>query len=1030
MPEKYDTLFARAAIHNKLFSAEQARALLVRVQPGQTLAQISIDAKLVARETAEKIIALLNEKQAAGHPPLAAPKGTSVRVQPPSAQAPAAPAKAGGAASVRTSGTSPGVKTSGTNPAAKKSETNPGKKGQTEVRKRSGTSVAVGDRKTTTKIEKKSSKLPLVIAVVLVLVGGGIGIFFATRKDGKKPTGPQTSQTGEPKKEEPKKEEPKKEEPKKEEPKKEEPKKEEPKKDPEREYMLQRLAEKRKVAGENLAGAKQRLETARAEERAKADAFRKRMSLHQVRIQLTSGLTHSSAVLQEFSFDSILVKTPGGEISIPWVLVNSETTVELAKLIFPDDLFERGRFLTSRKLWKEASDAFAEAARKDEDLQSKTEDILKVLKRLIEGQGTFSGNARRLGPDALLLTYDFSKKEQLGDFLGPAPKLENGVLELPEGRWRLSDLEYTHELEVEMRVKTSAKIGLAFHGCTLEIGTESVLKQKNKDVAKGTGFKADAEAKLRLSVRGAKVELYVDGKKALEAEVPMEGGQVAGIGPFFFGSRGGASKMMPPFTVRGAVDGNDLQKRFAEIEILVRRVTSGDLDAIQADIEKEKEDKVLGKRATYQIQDLSANDQYFVFRIPDLASYDALKERMIEFLNVGAYVGLLDELNQMIEKHPTVPSLHHFKGLYFRRFGDTDEAQKHFQKALEIFPDFYEAMAGLAEIHLYQFEFDEGLKLLSRAIELRPDYATAYALRATSRYSRDLKYDASTADDFDLAHELDPGDDRTVDFRRAVKTEARGPRDVGCIYEHETEHYRVITDIGDQAARDYGVRLEAAFQHFKEYAKDLYDGKYRRKPRVAIFNTSEAYYTYNELISTDRSTNTLGIFRRIYDELVLFEDTNLERSLVTLHHEQFHHFMSLITDKRIPYWYNEGIADYMGGTKIENGKVVKTGVVLPDELGGVRFLLATNYFFPFEDIMNQAPGEFYSGQVGLKYAQAWSMIHFFHHHEGGKYRSLNDRYLKLLVEGKSRREAYDAVFKDVAKDLEKEWKAYALKMKP
>ncbi len=80
---------------------------------------------------------------------------------------------------------------------------------------------------------------------------------------------------------------------------------------------------------------------------------------------------------------------------------------------------------------------------------------------------------------------------------------------------------------------------------------------------------------------------------------------------------------------------------------------------------------------------------------------------------------------------------------------------------------------------------------------------------------------------------------------------------------------------------------------------------------------------------------------------------------------------------------------------------------------------------PFEALMKQSPGEFYDGPASFKYAQAWSMIHFFYQYQGGKYRPLIDAYYKALVAGKEIDEAFDAAFgKYDMNELQKEWRSH------
>jgi len=863
-------------------------------------------------------------------------------------------------------------------------------------------------------VRKKNRLLPLAIAGVLLLIGGSLGGYFAFRKPPAPKVGPVVAknESEPPKKVEP----PKKEIP----PKKEDP----PKKPDEHAEFLTRLEEKKKRATETLAECWKDLRTKRAAEDKVREEFRKRMEKRRVTIKLISGKTYQNVVLRDFNFDEIEIQAEQTE-TLSWILITPESTMTLANVIFADNPYDRGRLLTSRKLWKEAREAFAAAAKIDE-FAEKTGEILEILDKLIAGEGAFHGSARQIGNNGLLLTYDFKKEEQLADFPGSAPaKIENGVLTLPAGIWMLSDLKFTDELDVELKARFTGKLVFSVHGCKLEVGTESLLTKDKNEIAKGTGHKGDTEAQLRIAIRGPKVELYLGSQRALEATVPVDDPK-SPIGAFHFGVDDGTAKVSAPFIARGNLDPNDLQKRFAEIEILVRRAASGEMDSLEADIRAEREAKVLGKRAEYEV-DLSANDSYFTFRLPNLAIYDEIRTRMIDFLNGSPTENLLENLEDVIQKHADVPGLHYFRGLYSANLGDMDEARTSFAKALELFPEFYEAMVGMARTCLWDCDFKQGLDWLDKALEQKPDNATAHAMRAMMRYGRDLKLEEATLDDLDIAYTLDSSDESSVEYRRSIRAEAKGPGHLGCIYSYESEHYRIVTDISEKAAKEYAERLETAFAWYGQYVGDLYKGQFHRKPRVAVFNTREAYYTYNELISLGRrAENTLGLYRLEFYELALFEEPNLQRSLNTLYHEAFHHFVTLFMSKRFPYWLNEGIADYMGGMTIEGGKILRKGEVLKEESQYIQMQIRMGAYPSFEKIMMMSPAEFYTG---YNYPQAWSMIHFFHHAEDGKHRPLFDRYVRLLVEGKTRKEAFEAVFKDSAADLQKEWEGYVGKLK-
>jgi len=237
----------------------------------------------------------------------------------------------------------------------------------------------------------------------------------------------------------------------------------------------------------------------------------------------------------------------------------------------------------------------------------------------------------------------------------------------------------------------------------------------------------------------------------------------------------------------------------------------------------------------------------------------------------------------------------------------------------------------------------------------------------------------------------------------------------------------VMTDMSREKTELYGARLEAAYRHFAEAFKDSFkEDPSRPKPRVAIFNTREAYLTYGELTLSGRQEWTLGYFHPLFRELLLFEDVDLDATLHTLYHEAFHHFLSLLVP-RPPFWYNEGIAEYMGAIRVEaskkEAKVVEKAKLLGGRLtvlkAGMRFAL------PFKQIMLETPGQFYSGPVSFKYAQAWAMVHFFYEGAQGRHRPRIEAYFRALRDGKDASAAFEAGFADADLDgLQKEWSDY------
>ncbi len=1089
MQKNYDVIFAKAAIHNKLIPVEKAKELLKSLPEGKSFAVVAIEKNLIPRETAEKLIRKINDISSAQHPAVPKSAGVHTRKRGPSQAIPAVPkgtrvrprknvsskalpdvpkgtrvlprknvsSKAlpdvpkGTRVRPRknvSSGTLPDVP-KGTRVRPRKnvsSGTLPDVPKGTRVRPRrnvsSGALPAVPEG-TRTRFrnapKEKSKKLFLLIGgAAIVLVGLVIGIAVAL--SGNDPSKPEKPVLADAPKEEPVKDPlPGPEEKPDPDPDPEPDPVPEVKKNPaleERNRFYQKLKEQTGEAKETLEEYWAELREKRAAAEAQAAQFRKRFEGRRMTIQLVSGRSYPDARLIDFSFDSLRVKT-GSELDIGWSLIAPATTRKVARIVYPDQPFERGRFLTARKLWTDAKAAFEEALEKEdeyEDYEFQVKEIVPILDKLIAGEGAFQGSAVRMGKTGLELTYDFSDGKQADDFLGTDVRIADGKMVCTKGYVQLSNLNFTTELDARMNLVLPEAIYFMIRNVRLELGKELILRnmRDKSELVKGKGIPPGKERKLRVWVRNNKLEFHVDGKKVLSGELPVKEGDLTRLGPFRFEVKKGEATFSAPLVVRGELDPNDLRKRFAEVEVLIQRATAGDLEDIEMELEKAREERVLGTHSGERVN-VSANGLFFVIAPSsssgDLATHGVIKSELASFLQNRTEEGLVEKMDAFLKKFPGLPDIHYYRGLFHLEIGKRDEAKKGFDRALEIFPEFYECLTDRARLHLYDHQYDQGLVLVEKALKMRPDYASAYALRGMLSYAKNQVRNDAVRDDLDIASTLDPKDNEITSHKRAIETESKGPRYLGCIHEYESEHYRVVTDISEEAAREYARRLEAAFGWYREYLKKVYPGEPDRKPRVAVFNTREAYYTYNELIGAQRRENTLGIFRQWYNELVLFEDAEIDKSLTTLYHEAFHHFMSISSKHTMPYWFNEGMADYMGGMTIQGGKVRKKGRVLGDEFRVIRQALKRGFYLPFEKIMTQSPAQFYSGQVGFKYSQSWSMCHFFHHAEKGKYRPLLDRYFLLLHSGKHRQEAFDEVFGGKTKGLEREWKKYVLSLK-
>jgi hypothetical protein len=256
--------------------------------------------------------------------------------------------------------------------------------------------------------------------------------------------------------------------------------------------------------------------------------------------------------------------------------------------------------------------------------------------------------------------------------------------------------------------------------------------------------------------------------------------------------------------------------------------------------------------------------------------------------------------------------------------------------------------------------------------------------------------------------------------RRILRRITEGPpwsRDK--TFVKETAHYIVKSDISEKAVAFYAQHLEAIYGMYRKQFG--YKAEQKHKARAYVFETREGYMTYAELSTHHRPESTLGYYHPHYRELLIFEGLDREKTLRVLYHEGFHQFLHQLIEKP-PYWFNEGVAEFFGATRL----------VQEGRLRNVKALLDTNYLKRFKDLLRSASRKsFYSGHVGANYAQAWSVIHFFFHYQGGKYAPFIRDYYKVLRDGGTAEEAYETAFKRANLSImEREWKAYVRALEP
>ncbi len=764
-------------------------------------------------------------------------------------------------------------------------------------------------------------------------------------------------------------------------------------------------------------------------------------------VSLATGMAEQRVRVTRYDEDGFTLRTvdEGGSVErdYRWHEAPNETALRVKRVALDKkdarDLIELARFCLGRRLFAEAAAAADEAYAADPALRRKAR--LPDLEELARRAQPFRGRFERLGGSLIRLSYDFDTVEELHDFLPLEAEagVGDGALVL-EGdslyRIRLRDIEFEDNLvlEAELRAteESSAVVGVLLGAVDGKSDRSSyiafyspdqgavVLAEAGPDglreLARGAGGKRGH--RIRLTASGGRLGLWLDGRKIGRSVVPPFSGVTVVLGGLVVG--GGFGRVgFDKLEIRGRASRDWVRKTFAEVDAIVARELDEDIL-----MEGELASRELGATDTPEwLGPLSSEDRHGL-AAGDPETLLALKAGR-DFLARGdeGLVPALEAFHDAVQRSPDLAAARYLRALAARMIGEPLLAAFDAARACSLVAEFHEAHALLALALADLGRAKEALEAARRAVRIRPDSGWAYVVLGRALFENQDLRGAQQA--YNVAVALNPGDLEARSLRRHARHVLRGPPWTRS-FESETAHYVLRSNIDATRCRFYADKLEAVHAYYVSLFGRAEDDDHG-KSQVLIFDTAEGYHTYAELTTDDRVESTLGYYHPKYRQLLLYEDkddTAGDETLRVLYHEGFHQFIHAHIPE-IPYWLNEGLAEYFAATTVEDGRVKTTGGILEGRLDELRRGLAAGQALPFARIMTESPEEFYSGYVSLKYAQAWAMIHFFMNGDGGRLRPILDRYVNLLRRGATKEEAFAESFGKVdLRKAQREWQSY------
>lgn len=206
---------------------------------------------------------------------------------------------------------------------------------------------------------------------------------------------------------------------------------------------------------------------------------------------------------------------------------------------------------------------------------------------------------------------------------------------------------------------------------------------------------------------------------------------------------------------------------------------------------------------------------------------------------------------------------------------------------------------------------------------------------------------------------------------------AKAPQTKPSLQRTDTKYYVIHSDLPRDMVREAAARMTAMAEEYHRRTKG-FGGTIRQRLPFYLFSRAEDYQAAGGM------AGTAGVYKG--DRLMAIAPADrASRAWHVIQHEGFHQFASWRISRQLPTWINEGLAEYFGfGVWTGDGFV--TGVVSARQLKRLQALLRGGSLLGFEQMISMSRQQWNQQIRGENYVQAWAMVHFLVHADGGKYR--------------------------------------------
>ena len=381
----------------------------------------------------------------------------------------------------------------------------------------------------------------------------------------------------------------------------------------------------------------------------------------------------------------------------------------------------------------------------------------------------------------------------------------------------------------------------------------------------------------------------------------------------------------------------------------------------------------------------------------------------------------VERLKQVSEKLRQSPLPLYYLGLAYQDQRNFSEAKRVLEKAVTLGPNFYEAVTELANVYRWQRDHKGSLGVYEKALTLKPENTLALdgkarALITLGRFKEAQIYLGELV-------RLEPTEERTR-LVKSLDVELKGPRWARA-FVRESENFAVHTSVSQELADEVAAHAELIRRVYNRVFASTKIAKPERKYPIWVYENRDAY------VKGGGPPWAGGHFDPTMRKLVIFKYTAKAEMYTVIYHEAFHQYLQDYSEGA-PQWFNEGLGDYFGGFEYQKRGIEEFMVARPSKnrLRVILYALRAEITPLPSELLTMSRAEMYSGNIGVNYAMAWSLIYFLLEGRNHPYKPILEKYFGAIVQGKNTQEAYDSTFGRIDMTrFTKDWQAFTRNVK-